>query len=410
MERVTGATNLTGALSGTSASFNSNQALTIVGTNSTSANNTITGYSADLYAVAVRQRGASAGISGANFMAQIISATGAEGLEIYTPNSKELILGTNSTARLTIGTTGAATFAAANSGVITLTTNGSANNWTSAITGNSTTSQSYGLLIQAGTNSTDGALRVRNQANSLDWLFVRGDGNVAIGTTLTGFNAAGLPLVVGSGSGNTGMTIFSGAASSGSIHFADAETTGSASFSGFINYDHAANSMQFGTSNTNQMRITSDGYLRLVTKGIQFNGDTSDSNSLDDYEEGSFTPVVVGSSTAGTATYAAQNGRYVKIGRAVSFNLYCDWSAGTGTGDLYIGGLPYVADAAAIFPACAIGETSGISLAATGIMTARVQISTTLIFLSQYALGGGSASAVSYDGSGYVVLSGTYYV
>jgi hypothetical protein len=108
--QVTGATNLTGALSGTSASFNSNQALTIVGTNSTSANNTITGYSADLYAVAVRQRGASAGISGANFMAQIISATGAEGLEIYTPNSKELILGTNSTARLTIGTTGAATF------------------------------------------------------------------------------------------------------------------------------------------------------------------------------------------------------------------------------------------------------------------------------------------------------------
>jgi hypothetical protein len=92
-------------------------------------------------------------------------------------------------------------------------------------------------------------------------------GNVAIGTTSTGFNAAGLPLVIGSGSGNTGLTIFSGAASSGSIHFADAETTGSASFSGFINYDHAANSMQFGTSNTNQMRITSGGNVGIGNTG-----------------------------------------------------------------------------------------------------------------------------------------------
>jgi hypothetical protein len=35
-------------------------------------------------------------------MAQIISATGAEGLEIYTPNSKELIFGTNATERMRI--------------------------------------------------------------------------------------------------------------------------------------------------------------------------------------------------------------------------------------------------------------------------------------------------------------------
>jgi len=43
-------------------------------------------------------------------------------------------------------------------------------------------------------------------------------------------------------------------------------------------------------------------------------------------------------------------------------------------------------------------------------MTARVQISTTTIFIQQYPLGGGAASGVSYDGAGYVVLAGTYYV
>jgi len=181
-------------------------------------------------------------------------------------------------------------------------------------------------------------------------------------------------------------------------------------------YDYSASATRLTISNTGAATFSSGigiGGATATTGGIQFpttEVNVNNANNLDDYEEGSFTPVVVGSSTAGTATYSAQNGRYVKIGRAVNFNLYCDWSAGTGTGSLYIGGLPYVADAAGIYPACAIGETSGITLAATGIMTARVQISTTLIFLSQYPLGGGSSSAVSYDGAGYVVLAGTYYV
>ena len=89
-------------------------------------------------------------------------------------------------------------------------------------------------------------------------------GNVGIGTTSTGFNTAGLPLVVGSGVGNTGLTIFSGASYAGSIHFADTETTGDGSYAGFINYDHTGNSMQFGTTGptpANRMIITGPGYI-----------------------------------------------------------------------------------------------------------------------------------------------------
>jgi hypothetical protein len=105
-----GNATFSGALSGTSAVFTANEALTINANNSTAANNTITGFSANLYAISVRQKGVSAGIGGTNYMAQIISALGSEGLEIYTPNAKELILGTNSVPRLTIASTGAATF------------------------------------------------------------------------------------------------------------------------------------------------------------------------------------------------------------------------------------------------------------------------------------------------------------
>jgi hypothetical protein len=45
----------------------------------------------------------------------------------------------------------------------------------------------FGLRIDAGTNSTDYALRIANQATTSDYLAVRGDGNVGIGTASPGF-------------------------------------------------------------------------------------------------------------------------------------------------------------------------------------------------------------------------------
>ena len=42
---------------------------------------------------------------------------------------------------------------------------------------------------------------------------------------------------------------------------------------------------------------------------------SSDANTLDDYEEGTFSPTVIGTSTAGTASYGIQIGAYLKIGK-----------------------------------------------------------------------------------------------
>ena len=44
---------------------------------------------------------------------------------------------------------------------------------------------------------------------------------------------------------------------------------------------------------------------------------SSDANTLDDYEEGTWTP-----SVGGTATYSVQNGTYTKIGRVVTLHCY----------------------------------------------------------------------------------------
>jgi hypothetical protein len=56
---------------------------------------------------------------------------------------------------------------------------------------------SYGLRIQAGTNSSDTSLAIFNQAGS-SYLTVRGDGNIGVGTALVGANGTST-ISVGSG-------------------------------------------------------------------------------------------------------------------------------------------------------------------------------------------------------------------
>jgi hypothetical protein len=90
--------------------------------------------------------------------------------------------------------------------------------------------------------------------------------------------------------------------------------------------------------------ISTEGYLRLASNGIQFNGDTADANSLDDYEEGTWTPTIEGDSSSPTLTgYSTQVGRYTKVGRLVTIHCGLQPSATItpGTGNLRFGGLPF---------------------------------------------------------------------
>ena len=62
-------------------------------------------------------------------------------------------------------------------------------------------------------------------------------------------------------------------------------------------------------------------YARIDTNGIKFNGDTAAGNGLDDYEEGTFTPVFSVEAQSGNAATALAIGRYVKIGRTVHIHI-----------------------------------------------------------------------------------------
>ena len=84
------------------------------------------------------------------------------------------------------------------------------------------------------------------------------------------------------------------------------------------------------------------GFRNLTLSGGVYLGGTGAANKLDDYEEGTWTPSLVGSTTAGTATFVSgPTGTYTKIGNQVT--VYFDWniSAHTGAGALRVNGLPF---------------------------------------------------------------------
>lgn len=87
-----------------------------------------------------------------------------------------------------------------------------------------------------------------------------------------------------------------------------------------------------------------------IPNGITFPATQSpinEANTLDDYEEGTWTPTIRGETVLGTTTYTVQNGYYIKIGRNVNIHGRITLaSTGTISGPLYLEQLPFPPDSA----------------------------------------------------------------
>jgi hypothetical protein len=145
--------------------------------------------------------------------------------------------------------------------------------------------------------------------------------NVGIGTT----PSAGVQLNVGNSANNSAVS----RVTNGTVSV-DLTASGSGSVFLEVGTNHP---LIFATNATERMRVLSSG-------GITFNGDTAAANALDDYEEGTWTPVVA----AGSATYATQRGTYTKIGRTVYIHMHINFSSVSSSGSYdIIAGLPFAA-------------------------------------------------------------------
>ena len=151
-------------------------------------------------------------------------------------------------------------------------------------------------------------------------------------------------------------------------------------------------------------RNANGGVLQLKS-GITFPATqvaSADANTLDDYEEGAFTPVIQGTTTAGTGTYTSRVGAYVKVGRITYVTAEVTWSAHTGTGNLRIAGLPFAAGSDSL------GQLAYTNLTVTG--APYLELIDNQLYADALTLptAGGSRAAVAMDTAATIEFSFCY--
>jgi hypothetical protein len=137
---------------------------------------------------------------------------------------------------------------------------------------------------------------------------------------------------------------------------------------------------------------------------------SSNANTLDDYEEGTWTPVLTQSGATFGTTY--QTGIYTKVGNVVTITATYGWNSRSGgSGSAGLSGLPFAAkNSSSIFPQILCGDFSGFTLPSASYTAMTCEIVTNATTATFYASGSGVSGApvTSLGTSGLVFITGTY--
>jgi len=213
------------------------------------------------------------------------------------------------------------------------------------------------------TSYTDGQLLIGNSTgNTLT------KATLTAGTNVTITNAAGAITIAASGGG--------GGSPGGSTTQVQYNNAGA--------FDGISGVTTDGTRMTASTTIGVGGATPSTSgSGITFpatQSASSDANTLDDYEEGTWTPNI-----GGNATYYVQSGRYVKIGNAVSVSMYMRPNVvGTGDANGSIFGLPFAANRSnvGVGPPLNVGYFQALGVSVTSLYSG-ISDSTTILLLGQ---------------------------
>jgi hypothetical protein len=185
----------------------------------------------------------------------------------------------------------------------------------------------------------------------------------------------------------------------------------------------ANNSVTLGNDDVTAVYAAEDGDAVVYCGGINMSlnqpaadAGSMSSETLDHYEEGTFTPVFAGTGgTAGdSATTQSLTAHYIKIGALVYWSFGITWTdKGSWTGNVKVAGLPFTCGSAG-YPVGVIGYLGGggdIDMTGFEWFVPRIQPSNTYLALIKHQNGGASAD-VTLDNVTlpiYIIASGTYH-
>jgi hypothetical protein len=215
-------------------------------------------------------------------------------------------------------------------------------------------------IVHRGTGNLDistlEAAAIRFVTNNTQTMVLDSTGCLSIGTAGTTYPlfvakqaAPGASSVVGVGIGCTSTTAtieLYGGTSNGASLIDFGVANGSTDYLGRIFYTNSTNSMAFSTNTTERVVINTAVMALTGLQGIQFQATqsaSSNANTLDDYEEGTWTPSVTAQSGA-FSSITIQHAKYTKIGNFVTaaFNILV---GGVGTaGGALVATLPFTSD------------------------------------------------------------------
>ena len=179
-------------------------------------------------------------------------------------------------------------------------------------------------------------------------------GDLTVDTSTLHVDSANNRVGIGTSSPSRKLTVFG---SNNTTNFEVGDASGGASFNVYNNTTNSSvslgtggSSMSFAIAGSDKVFIDSSGHA-IIPAGVTLGtsaGTYAAANTLDDYEEGTFTPNFGGATGNPTVTFVTNEGYYRKVGDLVFVQGRMTLSSASGgSGSLEIDGLPFtpVADA-----------------------------------------------------------------